>query len=55
MFSEASISKAVYAVTKDEEAASSSLRISLSYLTTKDEIDTFLKCFEICYNKLKLK
>lgn len=53
--SEASISKAVYAVTKDEEAASSSLRISLSYLTTKDEIDTFLKCFEICYNKLKLK
>jgi len=36
-------SKAVYAVTRDEERASHSLRISLSYLTTKEEIDFFLE------------
>ena len=35
-------SKAVYAVTRDEERASRSLRISLSYLTAKEEIDFFL-------------
>ena len=38
-------SKAVYAVTRDKERASSSLRISLSYLTTKKEIDTFIESF----------
>ena len=53
--SETSISKAVYALTKDDNISSSSLRISLSYLTTKEEIDTFLKYFEICYNKLKIR
>ena len=35
----------VYAVTKDKKRASSSLRISLSYLTTKEEIDTFIDSF----------
>ena len=38
-------SKAVYAVTKDKERSKSSLRISLSYLTTKEEIDTFIDSF----------
>lgn len=45
-------SKAVYAVTKDTEKASRSLRISLSYLTTKEEIDMFVSEFEKCIKKL---
>lgn len=45
-------SKAVYAVTRDTEKASRSLRISLSYLTTKEEIDTFISEFEKCFKKL---
>lgn len=48
-------SKAVLAVTKNSERASSSIRISLSYLTTEIEIETFLKSFDKCYHKLKLK
>lgn len=45
-------SKAVYAVTRDTEKASKSLRISLSYLTTKEEIDTFVSELEKCIKKL---
>lgn len=41
--STSSASHAVYALTQDEEKASHSLRISLSYLTTKEELDTFIK------------
>lgn len=46
------ISESVYDLTKDINRAKSSLRISLSYLTTKDELDYFLKYFDICYKKL---
>ncbi len=46
-------SENVYELTKDMARSKSSLRISISYLTTKDEIDKFLKYFEICYQKLK--
>ena len=46
------ISKAVYALTKDEKRALSSVRISLSHLTTKEEINKFLKAFDICYKRL---
>ena len=46
------LSKAVLSVTNDEERASSSIRISLSSLTTKEEIDTFLKSFKKHYKKL---
>ncbi len=49
------ISKVVYSVTKDEKRASSSLRISLSSITTKEELVEFMKCFDICYNNLKLR
>ena len=35
-------SKAVYAVTKDKSRAISSMRISISHLTTKEEIDYFI-------------
>lgn len=45
-------SASVYAVTQDKEKASRSIRISLSYLTTKEEIDTFIKVFNDCIKKL---
>lgn len=46
------ISKAVLTFTNDEKRASSSVRISLSYLTTKEEIDYFIECFAKCINEL---
>ena len=46
------ISKAVLSITQDEEVASSSIRISISNLTIKEELDYFLKCFDKCYKGL---
>jgi len=46
------VSRPVYALTKDRKAALSTLRISLCHLTTKDDIDMFLECFDKCYQKL---
>ena len=40
------ISESVYELTKDKEKASHSLRISISHITTKEEIDYFLKKIE---------
>lgn len=48
-------SKAVYAVTKDDQRSISSLRISLSHLTSEEEISKFLVAFEKCYQELSLK
>ena len=45
------VSKAVFEVTKDEEAAKHSIRVSLSGFTTKNEVDTFLSAFDKCINK----
>lgn len=45
-------SKAVFALTKDKKRADSSVRISISSKTTKEEIDEFLKRFDECYWKL---
>lgn len=45
-------SKAVYAITNDKDRANSSIRISLSHLTTDEELKKFLKVFDKCYNKL---
>ena len=42
----------VYKLTNSEERALSSIRISISYLTTKEEIDTLLKCLVDDVNKL---
>ena len=42
------ISLSVYAVTKNEKAAKTSLRISISSKTTKEEIKSFLRIFDIC-------
>lgn len=46
------ISEAVYALTQDKERASSSIRISISHMTTKKEINEFIKYFNICYKQL---
>ncbi len=49
------MSESVYSVTKNKDYASTSLRISLSYLTTEKEIEEFIKTFDECYKKLTLK
>jgi cysteine desulfurase len=46
------ISRPVYALTKDRKLALSTLRISLSHLTTVEECDVFLEYFDKCYKKL---
>lgn len=46
------VSRAVLEVTKNEEYAKHSLRISLSHFTTDDEIDIFLSSFDACYKKM---
>lgn len=47
------ISKSVYALTKDENKAIASMRISLSHLTKEEEINYFLDKFALCYKELK--
>ena len=48
------VSRAVLEVTKNEEYAKHSIRVSISYVTTKEEIDKFLKAFDECYKKLEI-
>jgi len=45
-------SKAVLSLTKDEKRSKSSIRISISYITTKEEIDLFLDAFKKCLERL---
>lgn len=45
-------SRIVMAMTHDRKRAFASWRISLSYLTTEDEINEFLNIFDKCYNNL---
>lgn len=45
-------SSALLAIFSDKDRASSSLRISLSYLTTKEELNKFLKSFANNFNRL---
>ncbi|MGL5676260.1 MAG: cysteine desulfurase family protein [Cellulosilyticaceae bacterium] len=45
-------SRPVYALTKDRKRALATLRISLSHLTTDEEIKTFLEVFDMCYRDL---
>ena len=49
-----SMSNAVYALTKDKDLSNHSLRISLSYKTTNEEIERFLDVFDECYKKLDM-
>lgn len=44
-------SRPVYAVTRDKKNAMNSWRISLSHLTTKQEVDEFLQIFDQCYKE----
>ena len=53
--SSSTMSDAVYAVTKDRDFAMHSIRISLSFKTTEEEIDEFLRVFSIVYEKLNIK
>ena len=48
-------SKAVYSITHDEDKAGRSIRISLSYLTTKEEIDIFIDSLKKNIDKLNLR
>ena len=48
-----SISRPIKALTNSDSLASSSIRISLSYLTTEKQINKFLEVFDKCYQKLK--
>lgn len=52
--SSSSYSKAVLALTKDEDRAKSSIRISLSYKTTKEEIDIFLNSLKKSVKRLRM-
>ncbi|MDF2543549.1 MAG: iscS 1 [Herbinix sp.] len=45
-------SRPVYAVTKDKKNAMSSFRISISHLTTREELEQFLIAFSNCYQRL---
>ena len=49
---EGTLSKAVYAASRDRKNALSSWRISLSHLTTEEEIAGFLQAFDRCYREL---
>ena len=48
-------SKAVYALTHDKDKSSSSMRVSLSYLTTKEEIDIFIDALKEAIEKLNFR
>ena len=45
-------SRAVLAVSRDRKNALSSWRVSLSHLTTGEELDGFLAAFDRCYREL---
>lgn len=46
-------SKLIYALTKDKTLASTSIRLSISHLTTEKEIDTFFSVFDQYVKELK--
>ena len=53
--STSNLSDSVYSIYKDKNIASHSIRISLSYKNTMEEVDTFIKVFDKVYNKLMFK
>ncbi len=50
-----SSSRAVYSLTNDHALATTSIRVSLSHLTTLEEVNTFIEKIKICIEKLRLK
>lgn len=53
--SENNVSKIIYAMTNDSNLALSTIRISISHMTTEEEIDEFLDVFDELYNELEEK
>lgn len=53
--SKGSFSLPVYALTSDVDRASRSIRVSISHLTTKEELDIFIKELKLAINKLTLR
>lgn len=47
-------SRPVMALTKDRKRALSTLRISLSHLTTLEEVENFIQVFDQCYQEFKI-
>lgn len=47
-------SKLIYALTKDKSLSSSSIRVSISHLTTEEEIDKFLTVFDLIYKEYEV-
>lgn len=45
-------SRAVFAVSRNRQRAMNSIRISLSHLTTEDELTEFLAIFKTCYEEM---
>lgn len=45
------VSRAVLEVTKNENYASHSIRVSLSHITTQEEVHQFLEAFDNCYKR----
>ena len=45
------VSRAVLELTRNEEYASHSVRVSISHLTTDEEINKFLEAFDFCYKR----
>jgi len=48
-------SKAVYSITHNKDKASRSIRVSISYLTTKEEIDIFIESLKKNIDKLNIR
>ena len=44
-------SKSVYAITNDLDLAKNSIRVSISHLTTREELDIFINVFKTLYDK----
>lgn len=47
-------SKLIYALTKDKNLSSSSIRVSISHLTTGEEVDKFLDVFDLIYKEYEV-
>ena len=47
-------SKLIYALTRDKNLSSSSIRVSISHLTTEEEISKFLRVFDLIYKEYEV-
>ena len=47
-------SKLIYALTRDKNLSSSSIRVSISHLTTEEEISKFLDIFDLIYKEYEV-